>query len=602
MVVKDDADTVGVVLWQHLLGAPCFRAGFCSKTIIPDSEEHPLASSRAVPKDVLRWIRAKACNDTAAHPSFWSISSGKSTLAQGLADRFGLTIYRTREWLSRRLGNEAPSDRSTLQSAGEKLDVQTRGRWVLEELTRELQDQPAVIVVLDSVRTREQIEGLREHYGPKVTHIHVTAPLKVLEQRYDRRRRRERRERPTYDEVRQNPTEREVDSLRDVADVVIDTDLCTSHDVLVRAASHFGLYGRNSMGYVDVLVGGQYGSEGKGQIAAYISQEYDLLVRVGGPNAGHTVFEVPEPYTYHHLPSGTQRSSALLLIGPGAVLNVHGSEKFEIKGLLKEIAERGLDSDRLKIDGQAMVITDDDVIAEEELRRRIGSTRQGVGAATARRIMKRFPETRLARDIPELKPYLCEGIELVSEMLGSGKRVLLEGTQGPALSLYHGYYPHVTSRDTTVAGCLAEAGIAPRLVRRVIMVCRTYPIRVQNPPGGTSGRMSQLTNWAEISRRSSIPYATLLKNERTSTTKRRRRVAEFDWVLLRKATLLNRPTDIALTFTDYLSVDNAGARRFEQLKPETINFIQEVERIAEAPVSLISTGFSFHSIIDRRSW
>ena len=59
MVVKDDADTVGIVLWRHLLGAPCFRAGFCSKTIIPDSEEHPIASSRAVPKAVLRWIRAK---------------------------------------------------------------------------------------------------------------------------------------------------------------------------------------------------------------------------------------------------------------------------------------------------------------------------------------------------------------------------------------------------------------------------------------------------------------------------------------------------------------------------------------------------------------
>ena len=59
MVVKEDADTVGFVLWQHLLGAPCFRAGFCSKTIIPDSEEHPLASSGAVPKAVLRWIRGK---------------------------------------------------------------------------------------------------------------------------------------------------------------------------------------------------------------------------------------------------------------------------------------------------------------------------------------------------------------------------------------------------------------------------------------------------------------------------------------------------------------------------------------------------------------
>ena len=59
VVVKEDADTVGFVLWQHLLGAPCFRAGFCSKTIIPDSQEHPLASSRPVPKAVLRWIRVK---------------------------------------------------------------------------------------------------------------------------------------------------------------------------------------------------------------------------------------------------------------------------------------------------------------------------------------------------------------------------------------------------------------------------------------------------------------------------------------------------------------------------------------------------------------
>ncbi|MCH7729358.1 MAG: adenylosuccinate synthetase, partial [Planctomycetes bacterium] len=103
------------------------------------------------------------------------------------------------------------------------------------------------------------------------------------------------------------------------------------------------------------------------------------------------MFEVPEPYTYHHLPSGTQRSSALLLLGPGAMLNVHGSERFKIKGLLREIAERGLESERLRIDGQAMVITEDDVIAECELWKRIGSTRQGVGAATARRVMKRFP-------------------------------------------------------------------------------------------------------------------------------------------------------------------------------------------------------------------
>ena len=77
---------------------------------------------------------------------------------------------------------------------------------------------------------------------------------------------------------------------------------------------------------------------------------------------------------------------------------------------------------------------------------------------------------------------------------------------------------------------------------------------------------------------------------------------EFDWVLLRKAAFLNGPTDIALTFTDYLSKNNRKAMRFDQLTKETINFIEEVERVAGAPVSLISTGFSLRSVIDRRKW
>ena len=79
MVVKEDADTVGIVLWQHLLGAPCFRAGFCSKTIIPDSEEHPLASSRAVPKAVLRWIRVYAKHPRLTSGALFLRSARKQT-------------------------------------------------------------------------------------------------------------------------------------------------------------------------------------------------------------------------------------------------------------------------------------------------------------------------------------------------------------------------------------------------------------------------------------------------------------------------------------------------------------------------------------------
>ncbi len=136
------------------------------------------------------------------------------------------------------------------------------------------------------------------------------------------------------------------------------------------------------------------------------------------------------------------------------------------------------------------------------------------------------------------------------------------------------------------------------------MVCRTYPIRVQNPDGEgkTSGPMSQEISLAEISRRSGISENELRKTETTSTTKRKRRISEFDWVLLKKAAELNAPTDIALTFVDYLCNKNQDARRFEQLTPDTVRFIQEVERVAEAPVSLISTRFHHRSIIDRRSW
>lgn len=134
------------------------------------------------------------------------------------------------------------------------------------------------------------------------------------------------------------------------------------------------------------------------------------------------------------------------------------------------------------------------------------------------------------------------------------------------------------------------------------MVVRTYPIRVASPNAGTSGPMSNEITREEVSRRSGVSLNEIISTEKTSTTKKDRRIGEFEWVLLRKAASLNAPTDIALTFADYISVKNKKARRFEQLTPETIRFIEEIERVAAAPVSLISTQFQFRSIIDRRAW
>ncbi len=108
-------------------------------------------------------------------------------------------------------------------------------------------------------------------------------------------------------------------------------------------------------------------------------------------------------------------------------------------------------------------------------------------------------------------------------------------------------------------------------------------------------------DWRTVAERAGLDPQELEAREKTTTTKRKRRVAEFNWGLLRKAATLNGPTDIALSFTDHLSVDNRSARRFDQLRPETIQFIEEIERVAGAPVSLIVTRFDYRYIIDRRT-
>jgi adenylosuccinate synthase len=133
------------------------------------------------------------------------------------------------------------------------------------------------------------------------------------------------------------------------------------------------------------------------------------------------------------------------------------------------------------------------------------------------------------------------------------------------------------------------------------MVVRSYPIRV----GGPSGYMTTPIEWEEIERRAELAAGTLSKRELTSKTKTLRRVGEFEWDLVRKAALLNAPSDIALTFADYLAAENREAWRFEQLSKDSLRFIDELERVTGARVSLISVGFEQYSqriLIDRRDW
>jgi len=520
-------------------------------------------------------------------------------LVRQLEERYRAKIIKTRELILKK-SPRTKSERTALQRAGQRLDGIDGGAWVGEALQRTIETHssgqtPRGLFVIDAVRIQGQIEAIRKAYGTDVHHIHLTAPEEELERRYEERN-GEGDHTVDYSALKKNRTEREIEKLAEIADIVVSTDRCSEEAVLVRATALLNLYPRSNDAVVDVLIGGQFGSEGKGNIVGHIAPEYDLLVRVGGPNAGHQVYAEPKPEKYYHLPSGTQRApNARLLLGPGAVIYP--------KKLLEEIADHKIDADRLTIDHRAMIITDQD--REEEAARfgSISSTAQGVGIASARKMTGRsdYKEEReafLARDCEDLKPYMGSAREILADAMVSGHRILLEGTQGTALSLHHGDYPHVTTRDTTVAGCLADAGIAPSNVRRVIMVCRTYPIRV----GGPSGPMAHEVEMAEIHRRSGIPLEELERTERTTTTDRPRRIAEFDWLQFRDSVQLNGPTDIALTFVDYFDVGNRKAFRYEQLSQETISFVEEVERISGRPVSLLSTDFNWRNVIDRRAW
>jgi adenylosuccinate synthase len=525
------------------------------------------------------------------------VGAGKSSLAQHLRDRVGAELVKTKD-LIRKLLPRTGESRRAWQLAGQRLDRKTGGRWVADAVNELIMSVKSPnLLVVDAVRIPEQVRLIRQS-GWSVVHVHLEASDTTLERRYSERVATD--ELPSYSELSRNWTEKHADDLMDLADVVVDTDRCNAEDVFARVAARIEPRPVLSQPLIDVLVGGQYGSEGKGNIAQYLAPEYDVLVRVGGPNAGHKVFRKgQDPYTFRQLPSGALgNKEAKLVIGAGAVIS--------LKVLLREIADLALSYDKLLIDRQAMIISEEDERWEREnLKEAIGSTAQGIGAATARKIRHRIPgsDVRLADSVDELKHFVGDTVEYFAECLSEGKKIMLEGTQGTSLSIHHGHYPHVTSRATTASACLAEAGLTGRHVRRILMVCRTYPIRVgDTQSGNTSGYMSGVIDFDEIARRSGLDPKDIKEAEVGSVSGRPRRVGEFDWAQIRRSALLNGPTDIALTFADYLGKENRKAFRYEQLTDATLRFIEELEKVLGVPVSLISTDFSDRNIIDRRAW
>lgn len=326
---------------------------------------------------------------------------------------------------------------------------------------------------------------------------------------------------------------------------------------------------------VTVIFGGQFGSEGKGKTAHYFAknERASYCVRVGGPNSGHTVYRGGEKIIFRLLPTGVIEDQVTAVLPAGSYIN--------LSILREEMSLAGVSEDRVLIDDNAVIISDEFIAAERQsnLRRDIGSTESGTGEAVITRIRRKKGVKLLARDFREL--HSCDTKKILRDACNAGKKIIAEGTQGFGLSLLHAKeYPYVTSRDTSAAAILSECGLSPFDVENIVMVIRAFPIRVS----GDSGELPNEISWD------------ILKNELgktedmteyTSCTNRVRRVARFDADVVRRSILCNRPNIIVLNHMDY--VDD-HVHDLPAISGKCGEFISAVEAQIGQRVSCFGTG------------
>lgn len=353
---------------------------------------------------------------------------------------------------------------------------------------------------------------------------------------------------------------------------------------------------------VVALVGAQYGSEGKGAIAAAIADQFQVHVRTGAPNAGHTYYidgQTPQgvpngraKVVARSVPCGASNPQATLVIGPGGVIDVDllVSEVQELDALGLEV------SGRLMVDAKALVIDkirhhDYENGVKGKAHEMIGSTGEGVGIAR----MAHLSRGVLAHDWawgkiehagdPSIREYLDSHeidvitgtSRLVTSWIDIGQKVLLEGTQGSGLSSVHGPWPYCTSTDTNSAQMLVDAGISPARLTSTVLVARSYPIRV----AGNSGPLEKEITWEEIG----------VKPEHTTVTKKERRVGRWDDDLFERAVVLNGPSPrVALTFADYLDPFVTGITEWDGLTKPIIEWIRHIEWKFGVNVCFVGTG------------
>ena len=332
-----------------------------------------------------------------------------------------------------------------------------------------------------------------------------------------------------------------------------------------------------------VVVGTQWGDEGKGKIVDLLTERVDIVARYGGgPNAGHTICAGEHRFALHHIPSGILRDHVLCVIGNGVVVSP--------RSLLDEIA--GLEKagvsvkEKLRLSDRAHVILPYhrgcDIAREEAAKKgKIGTTRLGVGptyeskaARTGLRVADLRDESTIVEKVKrlatmvrgvwgenlpdetnpdpevlaneclrfgrELAPYITDTSRLLNERLDQGAVLLCEGAQGTHLDLDHGSYPFVTSSSSTAGGACTGLGVSPIRIDGVIGVIKAYSTRVGEGPFPTEQENPQ----GDLIRKRGREFG--------STTGRPRRCGWFDAVVARHSVTINQVESLALTLFDVL--------------------------------------------------
>ena len=331
-----------------------------------------------------------------------------------------------------------------------------------------------------------------------------------------------------------------------------------------------------------VVVGTQWGDEGKGKLTDLIAKEMAMVVRYqGGHNAGHTLVVEGESFALQLVPSGVLYDHIVPVIGNGVVV-----DPFVLLAEIDTLESKGVDCSRLRVSGNAHLILpyhqELDMLTERYLgKNKLGTTKRGIGPTYADKAMRvgirvqdlldekifrakldavlgdkntvltrvynRLPtdpdelaDRVMAEVVPRLRPHVADSVGLVHDALDAGENVLFEGAQATFLDLDHGTYPYVTSSNPVAGGACTGAGIGPRHIQRVVGIAKAYITRVGAGPFPTE--LFDADGDALVDR----------GHEFGTNTGRRRRPGWFDAVMMRQAVRLNSLSEVAITKLDIL--------------------------------------------------